>query len=156
MVSSDYPTFMLVWLSWSDPPYFKSIPKKIQPLIQHWKKIDLFLQKAKCGALCTYKERVDKDDKCPVILQCWSWPKNCNCKSGQHWTHCCPHQPVPACPQFRIGRKYELPKLRLLQAFSAMDHHKRAIDDLRSHGPINHLEANWFPVTWIAEPGKIN
>jgi len=68
-------------------------------------KIDLFLKGTNCGALCTYKERVDKDGKCPIIPQPWSWPTNCNHKSGQHWTDCCPRQPVLVCPQFRTRRK---------------------------------------------------
>lgn len=68
-------------------------------------KIDLFLKGTRCGGLCTYKERVDKGGNCSVILWSWSWLENCNRKSGQHWTDCCPQQPVPACPQFRTEWK---------------------------------------------------
>lgn len=44
MVPWDYPTLTVVWLSWRDPDYFKSIPKKIQFLIKHWNQNRFFPQ----------------------------------------------------------------------------------------------------------------
>lgn len=93
MEHSDHPTLMFVYLSWSDLDYLKTIPKKIQPLIKHWKQIDLFLGGTKCDALCRYKERVYYDGKCPIILQSQSGHKNCNHKALDEVLH----QPVAAC-----------------------------------------------------------
>lgn len=96
-----------MWFSWRDPDYFKSIPKKILFLIQHWKKQNRFVPQWNCDALRTHKEVVYRDGKCPVMLQSWSWSKNCNHKCGQR-TDCCPHQCVSACPRFRTGRNIAL------------------------------------------------
>lgn len=81
-------------------------------------KTDLFLGETKCHVLCTRKEVVYKDGKCPVVLQSWSWPKKCNHKSGQTTAHTSLFQLAHSSEQ-EGNYRAELSQMRLLQAFSA-------------------------------------